>query len=264
MGGLLVFLVADGFVEGGFEFFALGERAFGVDFLEPGFEGLDFAALIEHVVAFVIAIELADFLEAFFDEPDDFVVIVALESGGAAGADAHHEELGAKLLEGPGKLLGAGVFLDEVKHTEIAVGILDDSVEFLELKKANVAMMVLNGLLLEFGAVLGGEAEITIVVVVFAAEFLEELRVIFEKGFPSVRVLAVRAALGVHLEEAEIDAELNFVFAVLAAELANDHLPGLVIPLVEQGRDVKTHTPQYELLGAASQRNGRVFYAFAG
>ncbi len=263
LGGLLVFLVADGFVEGGFEFLALGEGALGVDFLQPGFEGLDFAALIEHVVAFVVAIELADFFEAFFNQADNFVVVVRLESHGAAGADAHHEELGAELLEGPGEFLGAGVFLDEVKDAEIAVGVLDDGVEFLELKKTNVAVMVLDGLLLELGAVLGGEAEVAVVVVVLAAEFFEEIGVIFEQGLAAIGMFAIGAPLGVHLEEAEIDTELNFVFAILAAEFANDHLPGLVIPLVEQGRNVETHTHQYELLRVASQRNGRAFYAFA-
>ena len=39
----------------------------------------------------------------------------------------------------------------------------------------------------------------------------------------------------------EIDAQLDFFFAVFALELANDDLPGLVIPCVEQMRNVEIH-----------------------
>lgn len=54
-------------------------------------------------------------------------------------------------------------------------------------------------------------------------------------------LLAIGAAEGVHLEEAQIDAELDFFLPVFALKFPNDNLPGLVIPRLEQMRNIEIH-----------------------
>jgi hypothetical protein len=53
--------------------------------------------------------------------------------------------------------------------------------------------------------------------------------------------LAIRPALDEHLEQAQIDAELDFLAPVLGFEPAHNHLPRLVIPLVQEMRYIEIH-----------------------
>ena len=48
------------------------------------------------------------------------------------------------------------------------------------------------------------------------------------------RAFAVRPALGVHLQDAEIDTQLDFLDAILSYEFPDHHLPGTILPLIEQ------------------------------
>src|SRR2546429_540679 len=48
------------FVEGVFEFFPGGERAFGPDFLEPRFQGMNFAALLQQILARMLPVKIPD------------------------------------------------------------------------------------------------------------------------------------------------------------------------------------------------------------
>jgi hypothetical protein len=55
------------------------------------------------------------------------------------------------------------------------------------------------------------------------------------------RAFAVRTALSVHLEQAQVHAQLDFIHSFLAGESPHHHLPGLVIPLIEQVRNIEIH-----------------------
>lgn len=241
MGGFLVILVLDGFVEFGFEAFAGRHRAFALDFLQPKFEGLNFTILFGEVQAAVLAIERADFLQARLNQTDDVVVTVAFQGSGAFGPNAHHQALGTKLLQGPGQIFRPGIFLDEIENLEIAFGVLDGGVEFLKLEKANVAVMILDEFLLQTGAIFRSQSKFLVVAGMLAFELVKLVQVILVKRFAAKGAFAIRPAFGIHLQETEIDAQLDFFLAILAHEFSDDNLPWLIIPLIQQGRYIETH-----------------------
>ena len=55
------------------------------------------------------------------------------------------------------------------------------------------------------------------------------------------RALAIRASFGIHLQEAEIDPQLDLVLPIFGFEPSDDNLSRLIIPLVQQMRYVKVH-----------------------
>ena len=130
---------------------------------------------------------------------------------------------------------------DEIKNADVPLGIAQDRIELLKLKKADVTMMILNGFLLELGAFLGVQAKTVVVVVVFGAELLDLMLEMFQERFVAIGLLAVGSSAGVHLEQAEVNPKLNFLFAVFPFKFANHDLPGLVIPRFEQVRNVEIH-----------------------
>ena len=55
--------------------------------------------------------------------------------------------MGVVLLEVPLGLIAVGVALDEVEDFEIVLGIADDASEILEIKQAQITLVILPGLL---------------------------------------------------------------------------------------------------------------------
>ena len=55
------------------------------------------------------------------------------------------------------------------------------------------------------------------------------------------RPFAIRPPLRVHLEQAEIQPELDLLATVLRFEPAGDHLAWLVLPLVQEMRYIEIH-----------------------
>jgi hypothetical protein len=102
--------------------------------------------------------------------------------------------------------------------------------------------MVLDGFLLEFAAVIGGQPERFVIAGVLAAEPFQQLLEVFEKGFVAEGPFAIRPPFGVHLQQSQVHPKLDFVLAVLAAELSDDNLARLIIPLIQQGGNIETHT----------------------
>ena len=240
-GGFFVVFAADGILERGFEFFALGHRFGGAEFLNPTFEGMKFAAGLDEIGTAMLAVEIANFFEAAFDVGDGSFEIAGIDFFRAECADAHHQELRTKLLERPGELGMFGVTFDEIENFHVALGIAQNGVVFFQLKKADIAMMILDGFLLQLGAVLGREMKALFGIVMVHAPFLDAGFEMFDQGFVAEGLFSIRTAHCVHLEEPEIDAELDFFLAVFALKLANHDLPGLVIPRVEQIRNVEIH-----------------------
>ena len=119
---------------------------------------------------------------------------------------------------------------------------MDDAVKVFQLEKTDVTVMVLDGFLLEFAAVIGGQPERFVIAGVLAAEPFQQLLEVFEKGFVAEGPFAIRPPFGVHLQQSQVHPKLDFVLAVLAAELSDDNLARLIIPLIQQGGDVITHT----------------------
>src|SRR6185503_14684039 len=103
----------------------------------------------------------------------------------------------------------------------------------------DVAVMVLDGFLLKLGAFLGVKPEAFVAVVMFGTVFEKFAFEMFEERFVAVGLLAVRSARGVHLEEAKVDTQLDFLLAVFSLQFSNYDLACLVIPRFEQVRNIE-------------------------
>ena len=153
------------------------------------------------------------------------------EENGSLGPGVHHQHVGTKLLEGPGKLVPLGVGIDKVEELEITLGVVDDAVEIVDLKQAQVAVIILNAFLLKFGALFGRQ------LVGFAARFRAggTKLMIGQKRFATVRAHAIGPAGQLHLQNAEIDPELQFLAAVQSKDLAHFDRAVLVRPIFKNG-----------------------------
>ena len=95
--------------------------------------------------------------------------------------------------------------------------IADHTLEIVDLKEAEVTVIILDAFLLQLGALFRTQ------LVGFTEPFrpLRAPLVMREQRFGIVRTLAVGAAFHFHLEEAKIDAQLQFLAAIEAHDFAN-------------------------------------------
>jgi hypothetical protein len=254
LGGSLVVLGVDGVAQSALQSFPGGQRAPGADFLEPILEGLHFAAHLGHLGEGVLALESPNEFQALLDLAYGHLIVIGFERLRGPGASEHHEELGSELVQRPGQFFALGVFADEIKRREVALGIPNYPGVIFQVQQADVAMMVLEGFELELGAIFGLELE-TIVTAIVGRDVLEQPRaVVIKEGSMAEGPFAIRPAFGVHLEQAQIQAELDLLAAVPGLKPAGDHLAGLVLPLVQEMRYIEIHKPNME--AAPWQVNG--------
>lgn len=153
------------------------------------------------------------------------------------------------MLEGDAVVVGLGEFLAEVEDAEVTGGVADDAVELFEDEEGDVAAVEHFGLVAEDAAVFGGEGGfggLGVVVELDADGFLvgddfELVFEVFEVGAEAEGVLAVGAAVGVHLEESEIQSNLDAGVAVKSGKHSACQLSGLEGPVGEDGGDVWIH-----------------------
>ena len=81
--------------------------------------------------------------------------------------DLHHQELRPELLQRPGQFLRFGVLLNQVKDLQVACRIPHHPPRSPSIEKANVAMMELNGFLLQPGAFFRAQFKTVIAAVAF-------------------------------------------------------------------------------------------------
>ena len=103
---------------------------------------------------------LADFLDALFDQLDGSGVIVGFKRLQSLGAGEDHQQLRLELLEGPGQLLGLGVFRHKCKDLEVAFRVANDTDVIAQLEQGDIAMMVLERFKLQSRAVVGLQLEL--------------------------------------------------------------------------------------------------------
>jgi hypothetical protein len=99
----------------------------------------------------------------------------------------------------------------------------------------------LDALLLELSAILGLEGESILAAIAGLPVFGEGGEIMLEQRLVAERAFAVGPAFRRHLEQTQIDTELDFLRVILPFESANRHFSRAVIPLVEKLRDVKAH-----------------------
>jgi hypothetical protein len=140
-------------------------------------------------------------------------------------------------LETPDHFLAVGMLGHERKQVEVPLGVADDTGEVVDLKQAQVTVIILDAFLLEIVALLGGK------LVTFAARLgsLSAALVIHQEGLAIVRPLAIRTPGDFHLEDTEVDPKLQFFPPVETDDLA--HLDGarFMRPIPEQRIEIKTH-----------------------
>src|SRR3982750_4495679 len=76
---------------------------------------------------------------------------------GSLGAGIHHEDVRTKLLQAPGEILAICVVVDESKKVQIPLCIAHNAFEIVNLKQAQVTMIILDSFLLELRALLRSE-----------------------------------------------------------------------------------------------------------
>src|SRR6185437_11365265 len=109
------------------------------------------------------------------------------------------------------------------------------------LEEADIAVMILQGLKLELRAILGGEPEAIVAAFIGRQMLVQPGLVVIEERIMAEGTLAIGPAFGVHLQQAEIDTQLDFFLAVLALEFPDNNLSGFVRPVLEQWRNVEVH-----------------------
>ena len=160
----------------------------------------------------------------------------------AAGGGWHLRQLGGELNPAPRQFVGFGEPVHEPEDLEIPSAIALHGLVILELEKTDVPVVVLDGLLLETPALLGPECELGILAVDPHRRLFGALPVEMKPGLVPHGFLAVGPTFHVHLEDSEIDAQLDLL-AILALKTARHHLTGFVIPVLQHLGEVERHRP---------------------
>ena len=217
------------------EFFALGHRLLVrgllLDILEPLAQGVHLHAAVDQFLASHLVVKLVEFLDRTGDLLDGVIVVVLGDQLGADGPDLHHDCLRAELLEALPDFILHGVVLHEVEQLEDVLGVTFDGLVILQLEVADAAVVILDGLLLELRAFVGVDTEVVILAAVFFAVPLEADQEMVEQGRVPERPLAVGAELRVHLQQAEVDPQLQFFHTALALDPARIHAAKAVVPV---------------------------------
>ena len=213
---------------------------FGADFIEPFLKEMDLRTFRGQLGKVRFLKEFNDGVAPAPDLGDRVGKFSLPEENGSLGPGVHHQDVGAKLLERPGKFVALGVSIDKIEELEITLSIADDAVEIVNLKKAEITMVILDAFLLKLGALF--RRELVILVPGLCARGPKLM--ISEDRFATVRASAVGPTGELHLEDAEIDPELQFLSAVQSQDFA--HLDGAVLmwPILQNGVQVQAHPEQ--------------------
>jgi hypothetical protein len=162
--------------------------------------------LLDDFLALVFAVKLLEVGDALLDGGHGGGAIALLQEPFAPGARAHHQELRRELHQRPGQFVGLGVLVHKAEYFEIPGAITLHGVEVLELEKADVPVVVLDGLLLEPAALFRTEREFLGGIGFPGGGAFGAFGIKMEPGFVPQRLLTVGTAFGVHLQDAEVDA----------------------------------------------------------
>ena len=117
------------------------------------------------------------------------------------GARVHHEHVGPELLQAPGHFLAIGVLGHEREKIEVALRVAHHAGEIVELKQAQVTMIILDPFLLHLGALFRGQL---VILALFSRARGAQL-MINEERFATVRPVSIGPAGHLHLQNAEVD-----------------------------------------------------------
>ena len=126
---------------------------------------------------------------------------------------------------------------DEGKEVEIALRVAHHAGELLHLVERKVAVVILDALLLQLGAIFGREREFVAAALRLAGLFL----VPREERLRAARAHAVGPAAHLHLEDAEVDAQLDLVAPVQAGNAPDLDLARFEGPAGKDAVEVEAH-----------------------
>src|SRR6267143_815634 len=217
-----------------------GARTFGADFIEPFFQEMDLGTFRGQLGEVRFLKELGNRVAPAPDLGDRFRKFSLPEENGSLGPGVHHQDVGTKLLERPGKLVALSVSIDKIEELEIALGVADDAVEIVDLKQTQIAVIILDALLLKLGALFRSE----LVILAAGLRAGSAKLMISKERFATVRASAVGPAGQFHLEHAEIKPELQFLAAIQSKDLAHFDGAVLVRPILQNGVQIQAHPEQ--------------------
>src|SRR5436309_10147585 len=132
----------------------LRKRTLRLHFLEPFVEKRDLRAFRHQLRKIGLLQEVHNRLATALDLGYGLGKFSLAEKNGCLGARIHHEHVRPELLQAPGKLLPVVVLGDEREKVEIALRIAHHPFEIVDLKQAQVTMIILDAFLLKFSALL--------------------------------------------------------------------------------------------------------------
>lgn len=191
----------------------------------------------------MLLVKKTDSLQAFLDDLDGQTIIVHFKGLRAAGTRQNQQKLGLKLAQSPNQLRGIGVLFDEVKHIEVAFRVANHPGVVFQFQQANITVMILQRLKLEFGAILCDQLKTFIAAVIGGQMLVKLCLIMLQQGSISERALPVGPPFGIHLQQAQIHSELNFFLPIFGFKPADDHFPWLIIPLRQKMRYIEIHAP---------------------
>ena len=96
--------------------------------------------------------KIGDGVATTLDFGHGFAEFALAKKNGGFGARAHHEHIRPELLHAPGKFFPIGVLGDKSEKIEITLRVAHHAREIVDLKQAQIAMVILDAFLLELGA----------------------------------------------------------------------------------------------------------------
>ena len=126
---------------------------------------------------------------------------------------------------------------DKGEKIQITLCIAHHTVEIVDLKQAQITMIILVTFLLKLSALFGGE----LVGFAFPRRTSCPPLMIFQKRLAIVRPPTIRPPGQFHLQYAKVDPELQFLATIQARNLAYLNIAVLVRPILQDGIEVQTH-----------------------
>src|SRR5262249_10819554 len=127
------------------------------------------------------------------------------------------------------------------KKVEISLCIAHHAFKIVNLKKAQIAMIILDAFLLQLRALLGTKS----VSLAFLLGPTSALPMVLQERFAIVRTPSIGSAGDFHLQHAEIDAELQFFATVEASDFAHFNRAALVGPILQNGVEIQAHRTKH-------------------
>jgi hypothetical protein len=144
-------------------------------------------------------------------------------------------------LQPPGKIVAIRVVVDKSKKVKIPLRITHHAFEIINLKQAQVPVIILNSFLLELHTLLG--SKLVSLTLLFGP--VRAFPMVFQERFAIVRTPTIGSTGDFHLQDAEIDAQLQFFATIEPGDFAHLDCAALVGPILQNGVEIQAHPAKH-------------------